>query len=116
MTAGSDLDEDDPRWGVTDRTPSRLDPWRWPRRERGSFPASFVISYGWRQTAFYTPVVKGRCLITTVRLGRRAARGFYGIAGYRNEDDEPEVRIGLGVVEVESYGLGFEPPKDDGDE
>lgn len=87
------------------------DPFRWPQ-DRGRFPAHFVISYGWRQTAFYTPVVRKRCVIATVRFGR-AARGFYGVAAFRNDDGEPSLRIGLGFVELDAYALGFERRDDD---
>ena len=89
-------------------------PWRWPKKERGSFPVSLIISHGWRQTAFYTPVVRRKCAITTVRFGR-GALGFYGVAAFRNEDDEPAFHIGLGLVEVYGYFLGFEPRRDDDD-
>lgn len=88
------------------------DPWRWPKVEHGRFPAHNVISYGWRQTGLYTPVVRGKCVIATVRFGKHA-RGFYGVAAYRNEDDEPELRVGLGFVEFEAYALGFEQREDD---
>ena len=83
------------------------DPWRWPL-DRGRFPAHFVVSYGLRQTVLYTPVVRRRCFITTVRFGRTAL-GFYGIAAFRNEDDEPTLRIGLGLIEIETYVLTFGP-------
>ena len=85
---------------------SSTEPFRWPT-DRGRFPAHFVISYGWRQTTFYTPVVARRCVIATVRFGR-SALGFYGIAVARNEDDEPSLRIGLGLVEIDAYALGFD--------
>lgn len=88
------------------------DPWRWPKAERGSFPVSYVISYGWRQTALYTPVVRRKCCIATIRFGKRA-RGFYGVAAFRNEDDEPAFRIGLGFVELDAYFLGFDRSEDD---
>lgn len=88
------------------------EPWRWPKQERATFPARFVISYGWRQTALYTPVVRRKCAITTVRFGRRAL-GFYGVAAFWNEDDEPAFRIGLGLVEIDGYFLGFERKDDD---
>lgn len=89
------------------------EPFRWPK-DRGRFPAHFVISYGWRQTAFYTPVVAKKCVIATVRFGR-AAHGFFGIGAYWNEDDEPELRIGLGFIEIEAYAMGFERRDDDDD-
>jgi hypothetical protein len=81
--------------------------WRFPKQERGRFPAHWIISFGPRQTTIYSPVVRRRCAITTLRLGRRAL-GFYGIAAYRNEDDEPAFRLGLGLVEVAAYFLGFD--------
>jgi hypothetical protein len=82
-------------------------PWRWPKQERASFPAMYVLSYGWRQTTIYTPVVRRRCVITTIRFGR-SALGFYGIAVFRNEDDEPSFRMGLGLVEIDAYAIGFQ--------
>jgi hypothetical protein len=92
---------------MTDVEPRKTytEPFRWPT-DRGRFPAHFVISYGWRQTVFYTPVVARKCVITTVRFGR-SALGFYGIAAFRNDDDEPELRIGLGLVEIDAYAIGF---------
>lgn len=89
------------------------EPFKWPA-DRATFPAHFVISYGWRQTTLYTPVVRRRCAITTIRFGLRAL-GFYGVAAYRNEDDEPTLRIGLGFVEIETYALGFYRRDDDDD-
>lgn len=90
------------------------EPFRWPL-DRGRFPAHFVISYGWRQTALYTPVVRKKCVIATVRFGK-AAGGFLGLAAYRNEDDEPELRIGLGLAQFEAYAMGFERRGDDDDD
>lgn len=82
------------------------EPFRWPRKDRGRFPAHFVISYGWRQTVLYTPVAARRCVITSIHIGR-SADPFYGIAAFRNEDDEPSFRLGLGLVTVDAYMIGF---------
>jgi hypothetical protein len=87
------------------------EPFRWPR-DRGRFPAHFVISYGWRQTTIYTPVVRKKCVIATVRFGL-SARGFLGVAAFRDQDDEPTLRIGLGFAEFDAYAMGFERRDDD---
>lgn len=89
------------------------EPFRWPA-DRAHFPAHFVISYGWRQTTFYTPVVARRCVIATVHFGRRAL-GFYGLAVFRDEDDEPSLRIGLGLLAIDAYALGFQRRDHDDD-
>ena len=80
---------------------------RWPRQERTSFPACFVLWYSWRRIVLFTPKVRLRAwqiIVSTLCRGPWLI-GLY--VGLGDDDDEPVVRFGLGFVEVEVNTIRF---------
>lgn len=74
---------------------------RWPRADRATYPTRWVQWYSWRQIVFFTPKVRLRSAIVTLRIWPRLGWVF-GLVAWRDDDEELTVRAGVGVAEIEA--------------
>lgn len=77
-------------------------PWRWPKNHRRSFPTHWLTVYSWRQIQVFTPKVLLRSALVTVHVLPRNGL-LLGLWVGRDDDDEWEIRLGLGLFDVEAH-------------
>lgn len=81
---------------------------RIPKKARDSFPSYWVMWYTWRRFLLMTPRVRNSAVQVVVSIVP-TRWWLIGLCFGRDEDEELNVRLGFGVVEVEFQVIKFWP-------
>lgn len=81
----------------------------YPKKARKSYPTRWVITYGWRQMAAFTPRIWNYAAMVTLRIVPRHGGLFFGLWVGKADDSDWELRAGVGLVEIEVDLIEFWP-------
>ena len=80
-----------------------------PSKPRGKYPSQWAAFYGWRQVVTWTPRVGNHAVMTTIRLLPRFGGFFVGLWAGRDDGDDWQLRVGVGVAEITFDLIEFWP-------